>query len=158
MSQTLIPKAQLDATLVDTTTSQTLTNKSLTSPAITGTATVAAQTNTGILYLNGGTAEEAVFANGNSGTSKAISLDNGNLQSITITGNVAITQTTPTHPGKYTLIVTIDATGSRTYSLSSIKWIGGTAPTYSTAANKVDIFSIIWDGTSYYGASGIAFS
>lgn len=113
---------------------------------------------TGIQYLNGATIEEAVFSNGNSGTSKAINLDNGNLQSITITGNVAITQTTPTHPGKYTLIVTIDGTGSRTYSLTGVKFPGGTAPTYSTAANKVDVISIIWDGTNYLGMGGIAFS
>lgn len=127
------------------------------SPTLTGTATVAAQTNSGLLYLNGGTAEEAVFANGNSGTSKAINLDNGNLQSITITGAVAITQITPTHPGKYTLIVTQDGTG-HVYSLSSIKWASGTAPLFSTAANKVDIMSIIYDGTNYYGQGSVAFS
>jgi len=127
------------------------------SPTFTGTVTVAAQTTTGISYLNGGVIEETVFSNGNSGTSKAINLDNGNLQSVTITGAVAITQTTPTHPGKYTLIITQDGSG-HVYSLSGIKWAGGTTPTYSTAASKVDIFSIIYDGTNYYGMAGIAFS
>lgn len=108
-------------------------------------------------YISSGAFEEAVFSNGNSGTSKAINLDNGNLQSITITGAVAITQTTPTHPGKYTLIVTQDATG-HVYSLSGVKYPGGVAPTYSTAANKVDIISIVYDGTNFYGMGGIAFS
>lgn len=108
-------------------------------------------------YIQAGAFEEAVFSNGNSGTTKAVNLDNGNLQSITITGAVAITQTTPTHPGKYTLVVTQDGTG-HVYSLSGIKFPGGAAPTYSTAANKIDVISIIYDGTNYYGMGGIAFS
>lgn len=137
MSQTLIPKNQLDASLVSNNQANTYTS--------------------GIQYLNGSTLEESVFSNGNSGTSKAINLDNGNLQSITITGAVAITQTTPTHPGKYTLIVTQDGTG-HVYSLSGVKFPGGTPPTYSTAANKIDVISIIWDGTNYYGMGGIAFA
>lgn len=109
------------------------------------------------MYISGGAAEMAVYDNGNSGTSKALNLDNGNFQKLTLTGAVAITQTTPTNPGKYTIVITQDATG-RVYSLSSIKWAGGVAPTYSTAANKVDIFSIIYDGTNYYGTAGIAFA
>lgn len=111
----------------------------------------------GIQYLNGATIEEAVFANGNSGTSKAINLDNGNLQSVTITGNVAMTLTAPTHPGKMTLIVTQDGTG-HTYSIAGLLFPGGVAPTYSTAANKIDVISIIWDGTNFYGMGGIAFA
>lgn len=108
-------------------------------------------------YVSGGAIEEAVYSNGNSGTSLAVNLDNGNLQSVTITGAVAITQTTPTHPGKYTLVITQDGTG-HVYSLSGIKWAAGAAPTYSTAANKIDVISIIYDGTNYYGMGGIAFS
>ena len=127
------------------------------SPTFTGTAVVAAQTNSGILYLNGGTAEEAVYANGNSGTSKALNLDNGNLQSITITGAVAITQTTPTHPGKYTLLVTQDGTG-HVYSLSGVLFPGGTPPAYSTAASKKDALSIVWDGTNYWCMGAVAFA
>lgn len=112
---------------------------------------------TDLFYLNGGTAEETVYSNGNSGTSLAANLDNGNLQSVTITGAVAITQTSPTHPGKYTLIITQDGTG-HVYSLSGIKWPGGAAPAYSTAANAIDIISIVYDGTHYYGMGGIAFA
>jgi hypothetical protein len=100
---------------------------------------------------------ETIYDNGNSGTSKAINLDNGNLQKVTITGNVAITQTTPAATGRYTLIVTIDGS-PRTYSLSGLKWAGGVDPTYSTAAGSVDIFSILYDGTNYYASAGIAFA
>lgn len=127
-------------------------------PLLNGANTWSAlQTHSGGIYQSAGAAEEAVYSNGNSGTSLAVNLDNGNLQSVTITGAVAITQTTPTHPGKYTLVVTQDSSG-HVYSLSGIKWPGGTAPTYSTAANKIDVISIIYDGTNYYGMGGIAFS
>ena len=55
------------------------------------------------MYQSGGALEEAVYANGNSGTSKTIAWDNGNLQSVTITGNVTLAMTvTPSHPGKFT--------------------------------------------------------
>src|SRR6267154_2306873 len=59
------------------------------SPTLTGTLIVSAQTVSGILYLNGGVAESALYSNGNSSTSFALNLDNGNLQSITITVAVA---------------------------------------------------------------------
>jgi hypothetical protein len=112
----------------------------------------------GIQYYNGATIQSAVYSNGNSGTSKAINGNNGNLQSVTITGNVAMTLTTPTNPCKFTLIVTIDATGGRTYSITGLKFPAGTPPTYSTAANKIDVISIIYDGTNFYGMGGIAFA
>lgn len=111
----------------------------------------------GGIYQSAGSAEEAVFSNGNSGTSLALNLDNGNLQSVTITGAVAITLTAPTHPGKFTLIVTQDGTG-HVYSISGVKFAGGTVPSYSTAANKIDVISLAYDGTNWYGVGNIAFA
>lgn len=108
-------------------------------------------------YVSTGVIEEHLYANGNSGTSLAVNLDNGNLQSVTITGAVAITQTTPTHPGKYTLIVTQDGIG-HVYSLSGVKTANGAGLTYSTAASKIDIISIIYDGTNFYAQSAVAFA
>lgn len=109
------------------------------------------------LLLSTGYVESTVFANGNSGTSFALNLDNGPLQSITISGAVAITQTTPTNPGKYTIVITQDGSG-HIYSLAGIKWVGGSPPAYSTAASKIDAISLIWDGTNFYGMAGIAFA
>lgn len=127
-------------------------------PAVNSTNTFStSQIYSSGIYLSGGAAEEAVYSNGNSGTSLAVNLNNGNLQSVTITGAVVITQTTPTHPGKYTLVITQDGTG-HVYSLSGIKFAGGVAPAYSTAASKIDVISIIYDGSNYYGSGNIAFS
>lgn len=112
---------------------------------------------TGTLYVNGGVVEEAVFANGNSGTSFALNLDNGNFQSLKITGAVTITQTVATHPGKYLLVVTQDGTG-HVYGFSGIKWSNGSAPTLSTTAGAIDLVSFAYDGTNIYGIANIAFA
>ncbi len=127
-------------------------------PLLNGVNTFSAkQTYSAGQYISGGAIESLVYSNGNSGTSKALNLDNGNLQSITITGAVAITQTAPAHPGSYTLIVTQDGTGY-VYSLSGITWAGGVAPTYSTAAGKIDMFDLIYNGTTWFGFGYIDFS
>ncbi len=126
--------------------------------AQTFTATQTLNPGSGIAgYMQAGAFEEAVFSNGNSGTSKALNLDNGNLQSLTITGAVAITLTAPTHPGKFTVVITQDGSG-HVYSIAGLKYPGGSAPTYSTAAGKIDVFSIVYDGANFYGMGGIAFS
>lgn len=117
----------------------------------------ALQTHSAGIYQSAGSLENAVFSNGNSGSSKALNLDNGNLQSVTITGAVAITQTAPTHPGQYTLIVTQDGSG-HIYSLAGILWAGGSAPAFSTAAGKIDVFTLTYNGTSWFGSGAIAFS
>ena len=52
-----------------------------------------------------------------------------------------------------------DTQGSRTVTWpGSVKWPSGTAPTLSTAANKVDIMAFYFDGTNYYGLSSLDFS
>ena len=115
------------------------------------------QTHSAGIYQSAGAAEEAVYSNGNSGTSMAFNLNNGNLQSVTVTGAVAFTLTAPTHPGKFTVVITQDGTG-HVYSISGVKWQGGTTPSYSTALNKIDVVSLIWDGTNWYGMLGAAFA
>lgn len=128
------------------------------SPTLTGTFLAASGTINGTLYINGGVVQETVYANGNSGTSMALAGNNGNLQSVTISGAVTFTYTTPTHPCRFTIVVTQDGSGHVYAMPAATKWIGGTTPAYSTAAGKIDIFTIVYDGTNYYGTSGIAFA
>jgi hypothetical protein len=79
------------------------------------------------------------------------------MQSVTITGAVTITFSTPTHPGKFMLFVTQDATG-HVYSFTGVKWSGGTPPTLSTAANKIDVLSFAWNGSYFVGTGSAAWS
>lgn len=127
------------------------------SPTASGTLSADALTTTGNNYLNGGYIESGTPFTANTGTSLALNIDNGPKQVITITGAVALTIATPAHFGSATFVLKEDATG-HIYSISGCKWPGGTAITYSTAANALDVVSILYDGTNKYCMGGAAFS
>jgi len=85
---------------------------------------------------------------------------NGNKLKFTFGGqNETFTFTAPSKPCALQLMLVQDGTGGRTVTWpATIKWPGGTAPTLSTAANAVDIISILYDGTNYYATSSLNFS
>lgn len=104
---------------------------------------------------------ETVNAIGTVTSSTTISLANGNVQTLTLgAASVPIVlSSTGLAGGKshsLTLVVTQDATGSRTINWSSntIRWAGATVPTLTTTANATDIFTLFTlnGGTSWYGA------
>lgn len=93
---------------------------------------------------------------GNSGTSKTIDWNDGNVQFVDMTGNVTFTLSNPVSGFAYTLVLKQDATGSRTATWpASVQWPGGTAPTLSTAANSIDVITMVYNGldTEYYANS-----
>ena len=113
--------------------SATLTNKTLTNPTVTN-------------YV------ESVVSIGNSGTTQTLSLTNGTVQTITMTGNCTFTMPTNVAGKSFILICTQDATGSRTATFTSVKWPAGTAPTLTTTASTGrDILTFVADGTNWYG-------
>ena len=97
-----------------------------------------------------------VHAVGNSGS--ALTLDvshaSGSIKTITLTANCTLTLTGATSGTAATLelVLTQDATGSRTITWpASVKWSGG-APTLSTAAASVDriVLTTYNGGTTWY--------
>lgn len=96
--------------------------------------------------------------NGNTSTAQTIDWNNGNNQKSTLTGNCTFTFTAPSGPSRLQLKLVQDATGSRTVTWPTIKWVGGVAPTLSTAANSEDIVVLFYDGTSYYGVHNGGFA
>jgi len=73
--------------------------------------------------------------------------------------NETFTFTAPTKPCSLTLILVQDGTGSRLATFpATVKWAGGTAPTLTTTAGAIDIVSLLYDGTSYFGSAALAFS
>jgi hypothetical protein len=127
-------------TLVGRATTDTLTNKTLTNPTVTN-------------YV------ETVVAIGNSGTSQTLSLTNGTVQTVTMTGNCTFTMPTATAGKSFILIATQDGTGSRTAVFTSVKFASGTAPTLTTTATTgVDILTFVANGTSWFGTYAQAFA
>lgn len=82
---------------------------------------------------------------------------NGNVQTVTLTGNVTFNAFSNPETGQsLTLIVKQDATGGRT--LTSSMLFAGADKTLSTAANAVDIISVFYDGTNYYASLAKGFA
>ena len=128
------------ASIATYTGTETLTNKTLTNPTVTN-------------YV------ESVVVIGNSGTTQTLSLTNGTVQTVTMTGNCTFTMPTATAGKSFILICTQDGTGSRTATFTSVKWAGGAAPTLTTTATTgVDILTFVANGTSWFGTYAQAFA
>ncbi len=79
---------------------------------------------------------------------------------LTLTGNVtSIAFTAPANTASALMRLSIrlvqDATGGRTVTgwPVAVKWAGGSAPTITATANKADIVTLEYDGTSYYAVA-----
>jgi hypothetical protein len=127
--------AELAGVISDETGSGSLvfgTSPTLTTPTITG-------------YT------ESVVAVGNTGTSKTIALTSGTLQTATLTGNCTFTMPTATAGTSFILLLNTGA-GSYTGTFTGVKFSGGTAPTITATASRLDIISFVADGTNWYAS------
>jgi len=88
-------------------------------------------------------------------SSTAITLNivtNGTDQVITLTGTATITMPTAT-AGKSFLLKLKTGAGGYTVTWTTVKWPSGTAPTLTSTASRMDIFSFFSDGTNWYGTT-----
>ena len=95
--------------------------------------------------------------------SGSVTLDFSQFQNfiLTFTGNVTLANPTTEVIGESGFIICIqDGTGSRTASFgTSWDFIGGTAPTLTTAASSVDrIDYIVLDSTNIHAVATLAYS
>jgi len=112
--------------------------------------------NTDKLEKSGGTItgyKETINALGTTSGTITPNVANGNVQTITLNGNITFNAFASASSGQsLTLIIKQDATGGRTLT-STFKFAGGATAankTLSTAANAVDILSVVYDGTDYW--------
>jgi hypothetical protein len=91
------------------------------------------------------------------GPTIAVDWSKGDTQSVTLGGNRTLTFSNGQKGGKYLLILTQDATGSRTVTWPSwVRFPGGAPQTggqpasiLTTTADKKDYISFFYDGLSY---------
>ena len=94
---------------------------------------------------------ETLFS-ANTGTAITISLTNGTVQNLTLTGTATITMPTAV-AGKSFLLMLRSGAGSYSVTWTTVKWPGGTAPTITSTASRMDIYSFFSDGTNWYGTT-----
>lgn len=94
---------------------------------------------------------ESVVANGNSGTSKTLSLASGTVHTCTLTGNCIFTMPTATAGKSFSMFLNTGS-GNYTASFSGVRWSDSTPPTITSTASKVDLLSFISDGSFWYGS------
>ena len=80
-----------------------------------------------------------------------VDLSLSNIFTINLGGNVTLTFSNAT-PGTYILKLVQDGSGSRTatFPVSNWRWAGGEVPSLSLSSGKIDIVTIIFDGTTYF--------
>ena len=98
----------------------------------------------------------AAHALGDITGSVSLTLDNGSVQTGTLTGNVTftlpiVTAGTTEH---LTLVLTNDATVGRAVTITGIQWVGGTAPTFDTAASAKNIIVLRGIDGAWIGDGG----
>lgn len=123
--------------LVGTTATQELTNKTLTAPTMTGAV------------LNDGYTEEVFAA---SGTTPALSPNNGSIQTWTLSGNSTPTAGTWAEGQSITLMIDDGTAYTITWTTLAVTWKtdGGSAPTLNTTGlTAIALWKV---GSTIYGA------
>jgi hypothetical protein len=122
-------------------------------PSITSASiTSASITNASATNLTVTNYTETLYS-ANSSTSFTVSLANGTVYNIQLTGSPTITMPTAVAGKSFIMMLYQDATGGRTVTWSTVVWPGGTPPSISGGINKRDIFSFFSDGTNWYGTT-----
>jgi hypothetical protein len=123
----------------------------------TGTVTLTSAT-VAFGLITGKRAALTEYDAGNSGASIEIDWADGQNQKLTLTAAATLTFANPAAGMTAKLKLIQDGTGSRTVTWPTIKWVGGAAPTLSTAAGAIDIVSLYYDGSAYYGSALTGFA
>ena len=102
--------------------------------------------------------KETIYTGGSTTGTITPDVVNGNVQSITLTGSITFNAFNSPETGQsMTLIVKQPSSGGPYTLTSTMKFAGGTK-TLSTAADAIDIISVVYDGTNYYASLATNFS
>jgi hypothetical protein len=112
--------------------------------------------NTGV---TGPTGTETYLNTTTPGSTETINFDNGSIQRLVLDADTAITLSTSATAASYLLIVVQPASGVARVPtwVSTIEWAGGTAPTFSTANNSIDIVTLCRANSTWFGMFNLDF-
>lgn len=100
---------------------------------------------------------EGVVNLGTLGGSATLAISAATVITATLTASTATTFTMPTPTAGKSFTVLLKqaaATGNGTATFTGVKWPnGGTAPTVTATAGRMDIFTFFADGTNWYGSA-----
>ncbi len=87
-------------------------------------------------------------------SSTTINLSLGNIFTVSMGTTISSLTFSNAAVGTYLIKFVQDATGNREVTTwpANLKWAGGTQPAFTNAGTKIDIVTLIFDGTNYYGA------
>lgn len=89
------------------------------------------------------------YDNGNSGSSITIDWSKGDRQLLTVSASTTLSYSSAVKGQTLTLRVVENATGGFSVTLPTSKWPSGTAGTFTTTANAINLLVIYYDGTNY---------
>lgn len=127
------------------------------SPTLTGTITAAIANFSGAVAVSSTLKsgnyhiEPLEYDAGNSSTAQTIDWSNASSQKSTLTGSVTYTFSNPVGGGALVLKINTGAGSFTATWPATVHWSGGTAPTITTTASKVDLISFYFDGSTYFG-------
>lgn len=108
-----------------------------------------------LLYLYG-ELTPTEFNAGNSGTALTVNFTtNGPAQKATRTGNCTFTLAAP-RLGTYILKLIANGSAFTVAFSPSVKWDHSVVPSWSSTNGAIDLITLYYDGTSWYGAAGVA--
>lgn len=95
---------------------------------------------------------KTAYSNGNLGATPTINWANGDLQTGTLTANCTFAFSNAVAGQRLTFFALENGTGTYTIAFTpTIIWQDNTTPTWTTTADKMNVFVIYWDGSNYYG-------
>lgn len=86
----------------------------------------------------------------NTGNAYTINIATSTIVTANLTANCTITMPSNT-AGKSFILFLKTGSGGYTATFNSVKWVGNTAPTITTASNNMDILTFVADGSNWYG-------